>query len=73
MISKRIAPGLYEVSANGRTFQVEDHFQARGDGTGRRNDWMLYEINAFGDREYCQDFCAKRDAMDAIIAIVNDA
>lgn len=66
--SKRISSGLYEVTFANRVFHVENEYQARGDGAGSRNDWNLYELNSrkHGDRDYCQSFCAKWAAMEAI-------
>lgn len=79
LVSKRVAPGLYEVTIAGRVFEVEDFYQARGDGTGFRNDWNLFEMvdqvvgwdgETIKEREYCQSFCTKRDAMAAIEVII---
>lgn len=66
MIVTRITSGLYWVHCKGRVFQVEDHYQAT-DGEGQPG-WMLYEMvgEDFGRREFWNDFCTKRAAINAI-------
>lgn len=66
MKTHRINTGLYEVTAKGRTFHVEDHYRASdGDAGG----WMLYEIvGENGTREWWNDFTTKRSAVAAISA-----
>lgn len=63
--STRIVSGLYEVKIHGRTFHVEDEYQARGDGNGR-NQWNLFEVDAEGKREYWQTFYTKRQVLEAL-------
>lgn len=62
---KRLNTGLYELSYEGRVFQVEDHSRA-SDGDGM-SGWMLYEINKHGEREWWNDFTTKREAIAAVI------
>lgn len=71
--SKKISSGLYQVVLpNGRIFEIEDNYQARADGEGFRNDWNLFEMkDAEADREYCQSYTSKRDAMKSIEAAAN--
>jgi len=67
--SKRIASGLYEVLAGERIFHVEDEYQARGDDSGYRNQWNLFELIERGngeEREYWQTFSSKRSAIQAL-------
>lgn len=71
IISKKINKGLYEVTVSGRTFEIEDNYQARGDGEGFKNDWNLFEMKDFGNganREYCQSFSSKKQAMTSVEA-----
>lgn len=69
LASKKISNGLYSVTVQGRTFQMEDHFKARGDGTGVRGEWALYEMNG-DDREYCNHLWGKKACLDAVYGIV---
>lgn len=65
MKSKRISPGLYEVTVGTRRFHVED-IQRASDGEVLPG-WMLYEIKGDEDaREFWNDFSTKRAAMNAI-------
>jgi hypothetical protein len=70
LTSQKIANGLYTATVQGRTFQMEDHYKARGDGAGIRGEWALYEINERGDREYCNHFWGKKACLDAVYGIV---
>lgn len=54
--SKKIAPGIYDVTVNGRLFEVEQVT----DGT-----WQLVEIVG-SNRDYWNHFETKKSAMDAI-------
>ena len=76
----RINTGIYEITSNGMVFQAE---RCERDGA-----WLLYEMEPTLDwdgeqvtyqgqliysREYCNDFCTKREAVAAAIAISNEA
>jgi hypothetical protein len=66
--TKRIQSGLYEVTINGRVFQIEELGQhSYGECA---SGWMLYEMK--GDvREFWNDFATKRAAVAAIVDSVN--
>ncbi len=68
MTSSKISRGLYEVKiSSGRVFHIEDTYQARGDDGYPRNDWNLFEMHG-DDREYCQSFGSKKNAMASVVA-----
>lgn len=69
MKTTKIAAGLYELTYQGRTFQIEDQLQA-SDGEGQPG-WMVYEMNAHGDREFCNDYMTKRAAIARTVDAVD--
>jgi len=56
MGTRKINIGIYEISANGNTYQVEQY----PDGA-----WLLF-IMINGAREFCNDFATLRDAKAAV-------
>jgi aminoglycoside phosphotransferase len=54
----RIAPGIYSLSHNGQTFEVEQ---------AGANDWLVFKL-VDGRRQYHSDYATKRAAVADIIA-----
>lgn len=71
LTSKKISSGLYEVSiSSGRKFEVENEKTARGDGEGY--GWNVFEVvGEIGNREYCQSYATKREAMSSLLSAEN--
>ena len=58
----RIAPGLYEMTYAGRTFQIEDIGRASDGDCGA--GWIAYEVSKHGNRIYLDDYSTKRAAIE---------
>lgn len=65
MTVKRINQGAYEVTAQGRTFVIEDlgRICQQAFGESYRPDWQLYEVSK-GQRQWWNDFASKRASLD---------
>jgi hypothetical protein len=68
----KITTGLYQLTYQGRVFQIEDHYQA-SDGQSAPG-WMAYEMTGpdFDRREYLNDYVTKRSAIANTIAAVDE-
>ena len=70
--AKRQGAGLYIVEAGGERFQIRS-MERHSEGA-RRGGWLLFredENSPYG-AEWLQTFATKRDALEAIAAIIDE-